>query len=282
MPRRASCCRRCWPTTTSGRSSWPAASRTSSGATTSSWSSRTTGWPRSAGPIRPSSASPASWARRCIATNDSHYTHRDDAVAHDALLCVQTGALIDDPKRFKFEGEEHYLKSAAEMRTLFSEVPEACDNTLLIAERANVEIEFGVNALPEFPVPDGVHRGQLRGAGRRLSPSSVLRRGAQALRRPVAARCRGTARLRARRHHQHGVLGLLPGRVGPHPPRPDERHPGRSRTGIGGRVLRGVLPRDRRPRPHPLRPAVRALPESRAQADARHRHGLRRALPGAR
>ena len=88
-----------------------------------------------------------------LATNDSHYTHREDSVAHDALLCVQTGALIDDPKRFKFEGEEHYLKSAAEMRALFSEVPEACDNTLLIAERANVEIEFGVNALPEFPVP---------------------------------------------------------------------------------------------------------------------------------
>ncbi len=89
-----------------------------------------------------------------LATNDSHYTHRSDAVAHDALLCVQTGALIDDPKRFKFEGEEHYLKSAAEMRTLFSEVPEACDNTLLIAERASVEIAFGVNALPEFPVPE--------------------------------------------------------------------------------------------------------------------------------
>jgi DNA polymerase-3 subunit alpha len=88
-----------------------------------------------------------------IATNDSHYTHRQDAVAHDALLCVQTGALIDDPKRFKFEGEEHYLKSAAEMRALFSEVPEACDSTLMIAERANVEIEFGLNALPEFPVP---------------------------------------------------------------------------------------------------------------------------------
>jgi DNA polymerase-3 subunit alpha len=88
-----------------------------------------------------------------LATNDSHYTHRQDAVAHDALLCVQTGALIDDPKRFKFEGEEHYLKTGAEMRALFAELPEACDNTLLIAERANVEIEFGVNALPEFPVP---------------------------------------------------------------------------------------------------------------------------------
>jgi DNA polymerase-3 subunit alpha len=89
-----------------------------------------------------------------LATNDSHYTHREDHVAHDALLCVQTGALIADPKRFKFEGEEHYLKSAAEMRHLFAELPEACDNTLLIAERANVEIEFGHPSLPQFPVPD--------------------------------------------------------------------------------------------------------------------------------
>ncbi len=88
-----------------------------------------------------------------LATNDSHYTHREDHVAHDALLCVQTGALIDDPKRFKFEGEEHYLKSAAEMRHLFAELPEACDNTLLIAERANVEIDFGRPSLPRFPVP---------------------------------------------------------------------------------------------------------------------------------
>jgi DNA polymerase-3 subunit alpha len=89
-----------------------------------------------------------------LATNDSHYTHREDAVAHDALLCVQTGATIDDPKRFKFEGTEHYLKTAAEMRHLFAELPEACDNTLLIAERAHVEIELGMNALPEFPVPE--------------------------------------------------------------------------------------------------------------------------------
>ncbi len=88
-----------------------------------------------------------------LATNDSHYCRREDAVAHDALLCVQTGATIDDPKRFKFDGEEHYLKSAAEMRHLFSELPEACDNTLWIAERAKVEIELGKPALPRFPVP---------------------------------------------------------------------------------------------------------------------------------
>ncbi len=89
-----------------------------------------------------------------LATNDSHYTHREDAVAHDALLCVQTGALLSDTNRFKFDGTEHYLKTAAEMRHLFREVPEACDNTLLIAERADVQIELGKPSLPEFPVPD--------------------------------------------------------------------------------------------------------------------------------
>ncbi|MDQ1397433.1 MAG: polymerase subunit alpha, partial [Acidimicrobiaceae bacterium] len=90
-----------------------------------------------------------------LATNDSHYTHREDAISHDALLCVQTGSSIDDPKRFKFESHEHYLKSAIEMRSLFNEVPEACDNTLWIAERAAVEIEFGKPELPSFPLPDG-------------------------------------------------------------------------------------------------------------------------------
>jgi DNA polymerase-3 subunit alpha len=88
-----------------------------------------------------------------LATNDSHYTHRADATAHDALLCVQTGALLDDEKRFRFHGTEHYLKSAAEMRQLFGEFEEACDNTLLVAERANVVIEFGRPSLPEFDVP---------------------------------------------------------------------------------------------------------------------------------
>ncbi|MCU1397048.1 MAG: dnaE [Acidimicrobiales bacterium] len=90
-----------------------------------------------------------------IATNDSHYTHRHDHEAHDALLCVQTGAMLSDPKRFKFEGQEHYLKTADEMRYLFRQFPEACDNTLWVAERANVEIEFGKVELPNFPLPAG-------------------------------------------------------------------------------------------------------------------------------
>ncbi|MGH9209513.1 MAG: DNA polymerase III subunit alpha [Acidimicrobiales bacterium] len=90
-----------------------------------------------------------------LATNDSHYVHRHDAVAQDALLCVQTGSLMSDPNRLKFHGDEHYLKTAVEMRSLFSEVPEACDNTLWVAERANVEIDFGNPQLPSFPLPEG-------------------------------------------------------------------------------------------------------------------------------
>ncbi|MHB1445350.1 MAG: DNA polymerase III subunit alpha [Acidimicrobiales bacterium] len=105
-----------------------------------------------------------------LATNDSHYTNREDAVSHDALLCVQTGASIDDPKRFKFESDEHYLKTAAEMRALFAHWPQACDNTLWVAERARVEIEFGKPKLPEFPVPE-----EFRGETYEESAAAYLR-----------------------------------------------------------------------------------------------------------
>jgi DNA polymerase-3 subunit alpha len=90
-----------------------------------------------------------------LATNDSHYTSQHDAMAHDALLCVQTNAKIHEENRFRFDGDQHFLKSAAEMRTLFAEVPEACDSTLWIAERADVDLEFGQPVLPSFPVPEG-------------------------------------------------------------------------------------------------------------------------------
>jgi DNA polymerase-3 subunit alpha len=89
-----------------------------------------------------------------VATNDSHYVSRHDATSHDALLCVQTGSQMSDPDRFKFHGDQHYLKSAREMRELFAEVPSACDNTLWIAERSNLEIAFGESQLPNFPIPE--------------------------------------------------------------------------------------------------------------------------------
>ena len=89
-----------------------------------------------------------------LATNDLHYVHHDDAEMHDALLCIGTGSLVADPNRFRFQSDQHYLKSAAEMRHLFRDIPDACDNTLLIAERADVTIEFDNDALPQFPIPD--------------------------------------------------------------------------------------------------------------------------------
>ncbi len=91
-----------------------------------------------------------------VATNDLHYTHADDAKAHEVLLCVQSGSTMADPKRFKLDGDDFYLKSAAQMRELWSEFPEACDNTLAIAERCDVKfVEEPGAYMPRFPVPDG-------------------------------------------------------------------------------------------------------------------------------
>ncbi|MCZ2847640.1 DNA polymerase III subunit alpha [Modestobacter sp. VKM Ac-2978] len=90
-----------------------------------------------------------------LGTNDLHYTHREDAQAHDALLCIQTGSRLNEPNRFKFNGDGYYLKSAAEMRALFREHPEACDNTLLIAEQCEVQFTEGADLMPRFPLPEG-------------------------------------------------------------------------------------------------------------------------------
>ena len=90
-----------------------------------------------------------------LATNDLHYTRHEDAAAHAALLCVQSGTTLADPKRFKFDNDEFYLKTPAQMRELFKEIPESCDNTLLIAERCNVKLRENENLLPAFPVPQG-------------------------------------------------------------------------------------------------------------------------------
>lgn len=90
-----------------------------------------------------------------LATNDLHYTRSNDASAHEVLLCVQSGSTLADPKRFKFENQEFYLKTAEQMRDLFRDIPESCDNTLLIAERCNVTLREGENLLPKFTVPEG-------------------------------------------------------------------------------------------------------------------------------
>ena len=93
-----------------------------------------------------------------IATNDLHYTRADDADTHEVLLCVQSGKTMADPKRFKLEGRDYYVKSPAEMRSLWADkhdLREACDNTLLVAERCAVEFTEGANYMPRYPVPEG-------------------------------------------------------------------------------------------------------------------------------
>ncbi len=92
-----------------------------------------------------------------LATNDSHYTRAEDAGAQDAMLCINSGSKLDEPGRFKFDGTGYYLKSAEEMRELFKDVPEACDNTLEIAERCNVMFDDHEDGafMPRFDCPEG-------------------------------------------------------------------------------------------------------------------------------
>ena len=90
-----------------------------------------------------------------VATNDVHYTFAEDAKAHDILLCIQTGKKVTDEDRMRYEGGQYYCKSEEEMRKLFPYAQEAIDNTHKIAERCNVEIEFGVTKLPKYEVPEG-------------------------------------------------------------------------------------------------------------------------------
>ncbi len=107
-----------------------------------------------------------------VATNDLHYTHAADAKAHEVLLCVQSGKTMADPGRFKFDAHDFYLKTPLEMRTLWSEFPEACDNTLRIAERCEVSFRENADLMPRVAVPAGhteeswlreeVHRGLAR------------------------------------------------------------------------------------------------------------------------
>jgi DNA polymerase III subunit alpha len=89
-----------------------------------------------------------------LATNDCHFLHKDDHFAHDILICIQTGRTVKDGDRMRFT-QEHYFKSPGEMRTLFKDLPDAVDNTLLVAERCNLTLEKGGNLLPHFQVPAG-------------------------------------------------------------------------------------------------------------------------------
>jgi DNA polymerase-3 subunit alpha len=120
-----------------------------------------------------------------LATNDLHYTFAEDGPAHEALLCVQSGSTLADPKRFKFDNHEFYVKTAAQMREIFKDIPESCDNTLLVAERCNVTLREGENLLPRFEVPQGEsedswlrklsHEGLISRLGDRVTPTHLQR-----------------------------------------------------------------------------------------------------------
>ena len=90
-----------------------------------------------------------------VATNDIHYTYAEDEKPHDMLLCIQTGKKISDENRMRYEGGQYYIKSEEEMQRLFPYAPNALENTQKIAQRCNVEIEFGVTKLPKYDVPEG-------------------------------------------------------------------------------------------------------------------------------
>src|SRR3989454_781808 len=90
-----------------------------------------------------------------VGTNDSHYLEDGHARAHEALLCIQTGTNLGDPNRFRFSTQEFYVKSAEEMARVFAELPAACRNTLAVAERCNLTLDFGTFHLPRYLVPDG-------------------------------------------------------------------------------------------------------------------------------
>lgn len=91
-----------------------------------------------------------------VATNDVHYVRQEDAVAQDVLMCIQTGTTVDEENRMRFSNDQFYLKSEDEMRKIFANIPEACDNTAKIADRCDVSFTFGQLHLPDFNAPEGL------------------------------------------------------------------------------------------------------------------------------
>src|SRR6266700_5331872 len=137
-----------------------------------------------------------------VAANDVHFLRRSDHDAHDVMLCIGTGKMVQDENRMRY-APELYFKSSEEMRELFKDLPEAITNTLEIAEGCNLEIEFGKSKYPEYPAPEGISREGL----------------AAALRRPRHDRQSAFAapRLRIGRSRKNGVRQLYSNRLGFHP-----------------------------------------------------------------
>jgi len=135
-----------------------------------------------------------------VATNDSHYLNRTDAPAHDVLLCIGTGKMVSDTQRLKFFSDEFYVKTPAEMRELFADLPDACDNTVEIAKRIDIRIPEKVFHLPVYPVPDP-----------EKTPEAYLRELCEAglTERYGAQRAQGEPELRERLDYELSVINTM-------------------------------------------------------------------------
>ena len=150
----------------------------------------------------------AKYSAKFIATNDVHYINPDDARLQDILLAIQTQSLLSDPERMRMTDDSYYLRTPQEMSQLFAEVPESLSNTLLIAERCNVDLSFKGYHLPEFPVPEGYTAETYL---RHLCEEGARSRYGN---RAASQEVRERLRIRIRRCPQDGLRCVLPDRVG--------------------------------------------------------------------
>ena len=204
-----------------------------------------------------------------VATGDVHYLMHEDARAHEALLCIQSGDSLKNPNRWKFDTDQFYFKTPAEMAARLRRPRRARSRrTLEIAERCNVEIELGRPAPAEVPGPRTA-----------ATPSTTSSSSARRASRSATARSRRSSRERLQFElktiREMGFADYFLIVWDFIALREAERDQRRPRPRLGGRLARRLLPRDHRRRPDPLRPAVRALPQPGPQVDARHGHRLR-------
>ena len=208
-----------------------------------------------------------------VATNDAHYLRREDAEAHDVLLAIGTGSDLDDPKRFRFTGQESYVKSEKEMRALFPDQLETLENTQRVANLCEFDFEKRY-FLPGFPRPAEYESDEKlldhlarQGAERRYGS-------------PLPPEVARAARLRAGGDRAGRLRRLLPDRAGLHRGGAGARHPGGARPRIGGGLDRGLRARHHQCLPAQVRPAVRTVPQPRARVHAGYRRGLLLRAPG--
>ena len=207
-----------------------------------------------------------------VATNDAHFLRAEDHDAHDVLLCIGLKKDRTDADRLRYD-RGLFFKSAPEIRAHFADRPDVLENTLKIADQVDVKFSKKYH-LPSFPLPTGVKTENDLLV--KLATGGAVRRYGDPL----------PANVRERLDYELGVITttgyarLLPDRRRLHPGGPRPRHPGGPGPWLGGGLHRGLRPAHHRRLPAQIRPALRALSQSRAHLDARHRRRLLRGAPG--